>query len=916
MASINSLNTLGPPPKITSGSLSSLNTTSANVTIPRVARKSQTSIASLSISPDYDITQSNHTGPKPSAANDSSDLLIPQYRSSSPSIPSLILPLNDLPMVGFGSGDFLQRSRRPSTESLLRTSRVPIPVPVPSPVQNRPSTIAESPPPLPQPSPVIPAVQPPSPSPQQQQIPPVIPVVTNIIPESVSINMRQYEDTIAELQARSKMMENESKSLREKNEALIKDAVMRSAETTGLLKERESESDRLMRENAVLLEKLDVEQRNAVKNSHWAHVTPDEWTEMNQRIQILIRENDLLVENMRAAQKETEKERRTIDRQAEELEHLHQELSTSQSTIYQLQQHLSESQSRQQSSDREIKRLVDELRESNQSIERLESESKTHINEIKNGHRRVMELRKSLDEVTSRYHENVEEATGIAKREKQLIEALRGLEDEIDGYKNEVSSLDNRNKKLQDENEEVLRLSKGLEKRIADLEAREVEAINKVHHAIEKERECLLERDKALLKAKQFEEEVAKLNGQYSDVCQKYRLKAETDISVMRAQFATERRKYQEEISKLETSLAQAQAFSERAIREKRAIENELEKTTLHIPEETERMNAIVEEMALKMRVSERERVEAMEMVGVLQQKLHREQNRVEKEKEELAFRLEESHRRLRRAEKDLEDAKENGVKWMSQITQLEQDNAKLMDIKEKNASKFEADLRNQALKHEQQASTGFISELTSKLEATTESHSRTCRELQTLLTNQHDLSHRWKIESKSISNQYQSQITDLNNQLSKSQERIHELEAIVKDCVNGRREAVGDLEEERRVVERLRGEVRNLEGKCESLGRKVEGFLKREMELQMERKGLQRELDRVKLEKERIERERQGRVQPPPSQYYLPSKRFTKPRSAKNTGDASESDNDVKALKAEINRVKNRSRMLNPPAT
>jgi predicted nuclease with TOPRIM domain len=54
----------------------------------------------------------------------------------------------------------------------------------------------------------------------------------------------------------------------------------------------------------------------------------------------------------------------------------------------------------------------------------------------------------------------------------------------------------------------------------------------------------------------------------------------------------------------------------ERAIREKRAAESELEKMTLRLPQETQRMNDIIEELSNKLRLTEKERIQSSELAS------------------------------------------------------------------------------------------------------------------------------------------------------------------------------------------------------------------------------------------------------------------------------------------------------------
>ncbi|KAJ3077166.1 hypothetical protein HDU98_007551 [Podochytrium sp. JEL0797] len=107
-----------------------------------------------------------------------------------------------------------------------------------------------------------------------------------------------------------------------------------------------------------------------------------------------------------------------------------------------------------------------------------------------------------------------------------------------------------------------------------------------------------------------------------------------------------------------------------------------------NILDEVKRLTGIIDEMAL-------------ETLRALQQKLKRDQNRHQKEKEELAFRIDDLGRRLRRAEKDLEDAKETALKSITHIIQLEHDNKKLHETTSQKLKQKDAELQCIQQKHE-----------------------------------------------------------------------------------------------------------------------------------------------------------------------------------------------------------------------
>lgn len=81
----------------------------------------------------------------------------------------------------------------------------------------------------------------------------------------------------------------------------------------------------------------------------------------------------------------------------------------------------------------------------------------------------------------------------------------------------------------------------------------------------------------------------------------------------LRSQFQSEKRKFINETQKLEDLCTSLQSQVERALRDKRSAESELEKMTRHIPAEADRLTMTIEELHSKLRASERERHEAVQ---------------------------------------------------------------------------------------------------------------------------------------------------------------------------------------------------------------------------------------------------------------------------------------------------------------
>ncbi|KAJ3094968.1 hypothetical protein HDU97_007408 [Phlyctochytrium planicorne] len=203
------------------------------------------------------------------------------------------------------------------------------------------------------------------------------------------------------------------------------------------------------------------------------------------------------------------------------------------------------------------------------------------------------------------------------------------------------------------------------------------------------------------------------------------------------------------------------------------------------------------------------------------------------------------------------------------------------------------------------------IQELTTKLHHITDAHSRTTSELQSLLSSQHALSLRWKSESQSLTTRYEGVVSELKMDLGRAEERVIEVENALRSVGVERRELAVALGEERKVGERLRQVVRVAEERAQGLVSRLEELGKRERDAVLERKHLQRDLDRFQIEKERAERERRYQLDRQANHLTVTSHKngSTKPRAG---GLATSTFTDINHLQAEIERIKFRSQSRN----
>ncbi|KAI8852169.1 hypothetical protein BC829DRAFT_430802 [Chytridium lagenaria] len=693
-----------------------------------------------------------------------------------------------------------------------------------------------------------------------------------------------YEKRIKSLEDRLKSKENDNRAHRSTAESLS----TANATLHQNLSEKERHLEMMRREIAAL-------QQDMTERSHMKSAAA---VESDRRVEALIRENDRLVETLTQLEGENERVGRIVERQREEISTLSASLSTSQTHVTTLTAHLQTTNASLDDAQALSQRTASDLSRAQAEIDRLEGELRKAAMEMKGDRRKMGELKGTLDEVVGRYGRVVEEALEVSRREREAGERVRRV-----GNANAQNAMLVEDLKLsKDESTEIFTLSRKLEQRIIDLESIEVDCRRRLEDAVTKLEESHLDLEKSRLREQHFAAEAERARERAEEVCGRMQKKAEEEITVMRTQFLQDRKGYLDQISKPRNQHRASQTELDRTLRAHRSSESELQKLTKTIPDETDRLSRIVDDMATRLRISERERCEAVEAASNLQQRLAREMNRVEVEREGLGGMNEDLVRRSRRCERELEEAKEDAIKMMTKISDLEHEVITLKEEKHQTHIRQQQELSEIKSKHDAQ-----ISHQNSTL---TDSHTRTTRELQSLLTSQHALSLKWKAESQSITTRYEAILNDLKNAVARGAERQMEMEETIRGLAVAKREMGIALMEERKCGERLRMAVKVGEERCEVLGRRLEEGARREREAVLERKQLQRDLDRLQLEKERTDRARQteSRKTPAPDYRHSPLLK-TLPRPVP----------DADLLQAEIDRIKSRSHSrahFAPPVT
>jgi predicted nucleic acid-binding Zn-ribbon protein len=217
-----------------------------------------------------------------------------------------------------------------------------------------------------------------------------------------------------------------------------------------------------------------------------------------------------------------------------------------------------------------------------------------------------------------------------------------------------------------------------------------------------------------------------------------------------------------------------------------------------------------------------------------IHQKMLRDQNQHELEKRNASDKYEELYKRLRRAEREVEDSKKEMLQLQEKISNLEHEKMTGIEQVRNLNSTHEAQLKALSSKYD-----SLIQDLNVKLETTTESESTLSRDLQRLISNQRVMSEKWKDESEQIKSHYEQVNLKLKDQIAQFQTHIHELELKIQKNGAVRKDLIDQVTNEKKQYKQLYQNYMTIKKQKDGLTRQISACLQKENELIEERKKI-----------------------------------------------------------------------------
>eukprot|EP00899_Mesostigma_viride_P001078 jgi/Mesvir1/10971/Mv07854-RA.2 len=362
--------------------------------------------------------------------------------------------------------------------------------------------------------------------------------------------LRAYDLRIEELEGSNRSWKAEVGTLKKRVEEVV------------------GENERLSEE---MVRQADMLQRRA-QAEHAA--LPYQTQELLQRLELLTRENDILLEQQRALDGEISSLHAQLDKRATESASLSAEFASIMERL--------------QSGERYLEQLERDKGESDKSVRRLTAERNALREQLQDAQAQCHSLTEQsaqskgiLEETGQRFKADTEalkqQLALLQKRERQAAVNAQTLARELEALREQHGSASRELTTARQDTNEMVQAVSRMEAQLAAYQQKDAEVYQRLKEAMEMAEDAKLARDELLMRERHLENEVAslrdKLKTHYKEIKEQYRqemasqqAKADKAVTSLTA-----------ELHMMEATNAELKLVAEKALRDQRAADVELE---------------------------------------------------------------------------------------------------------------------------------------------------------------------------------------------------------------------------------------------------------------------------------------------------------------------------------------------------
>ncbi|XP_027874287.1 sodium channel and clathrin linker 1 isoform X1 [Xiphophorus couchianus] len=486
--------------------------------------------------------------------------------------------------------------------------------------------------------------------------------------------------------------------------------------------------------------------------------------------------------------------------------------------LVQFQQHSDKLQAANQKLESTNQQLLKTVTEQSTEMEELHCQLRQAKAELRTATARVDEMTKFLENLQKQMKRKEEDMAEAQAREDTADRRLQQLQTSL-------SQQETRLKAASLETEAVRREQAVWETKVGELQARcttleeeKFEALSKVRENVQVAEEAVLQKEQSLLREKQKTEELEKTTHAIKLLIQEAAVRTRKEVENVRKQCNIQIHRMAEELSALQLECADKEAQIERSQRERKAVEEELEKVYKEGRVEPDFKK--IEALHQRCLNAERLKDDANLTLQSTQKKL----KKMEMDYSEEVSRCQEEARRLQDL---LAAARSDCVGVSDERLQLQQENTRLrkeMDDLRKASMQIQRNAKQKVSEMEQACSLKEQG-LDSRVKELEERSRSSSADLTRLLAAQQKSTQRWKEEAKNLEQAFESKITALKAELKRQKQRSLELENQLQTDHNTISEYEKQLAEYQEKTSRLQRRLTQAEQKATTASHQLNMF-------------------------------------------------------------------------------------------
>ncbi|KAJ8000570.1 hypothetical protein DPEC_G00181760 [Dallia pectoralis] len=491
---------------------------------------------------------------------------------------------------------------------------------------------------------------------------------------------------------------------------------------------------------------------------------------LQEQIQLSVQERDNAMELWQESAQELDRLQQLYQRTTSDGQLHVAERQRFKDQLVQFQQHIHQLQVTNQKLESTNQQFLKTLTEQSSEMEELRNQLRQSKADLRIATAKVGEMTRLLENVHGQIQRREDDAAESQGREEASDRRLQQLQSVLNQLETRLKVASQEAEGVRREQTVWERQVGELQSRCASLEEERYESFSKIRDSTQLAEEASLQKDQALLREKQRTEEVDKMKEAIRQLIMDAAVRTRKEVENVRKQCNGQIHRMAEELSALQLECADKESQIERSLRERKAVEEELEKVYKEGRGEPEYRKI----EALHQRCLNAERLKDDMNIT-----LKSTQNMLKKMEMDYTEELSRCQEEVLRLQGSLSAAREDCSGVSEERLQLQQENLQLrkeMEELRKSSLLIQRQTKQKLSQMEEECCLKEQS-LDARFRELEENSRSSSADLSQLLSAQQKASRRWKEEAKTLTQTFETKLSSLKGELNRQKQRCQELD-------------------------------------------------------------------------------------------------------------------------------------------